>query len=163
MSIAESWKALGNQAYQAGQYTQAIEHFSKAIEVDPKNATYYCNRSLAYASLKQWVESAKDAKEAIQIDVKYIKAHFRLCKALIQLSKWREVRLAVLYAIKECGENKDIKVIEEEIAEKTGIAVRPKSSDFEIVAELGNGNYSKIYKTYHKKTKKVYAIKVSDK
>lgn len=161
MSFGDSWKALGNQAYQAGDFSLAVEHFSKAVEADPNNATFYCNRSLAYAALKDWISSLKDAKKAIQIDVKYVKAHFRLCKALLMLQQWREVRLSFLYAIKECGEAKEFKPIEDEIYDLTGIAVRPKSTDFEIVAELGSGNYSKIYKTYSKKNKKVFAVKVS--
>jgi serine/threonine protein kinase len=38
---------------------------------------------------------------------------------------------------------------------------RPKPTDFDIVEELGDGNFSKIFKAEYKPTKKVYAIKVS--
>jgi tetratricopeptide (TPR) repeat protein len=159
MSFAESWKSLGNQAFQQGNFELSLEHFTKAIEVDPSNAVYYCNRSLSYASLKNWDLSMKDASVAIKLDPKKPKGHFRYAKALIELNQFADARTALHTAIKECGD-KDFKSLEDSIFEKTGIPLRPKSTDFEIICELGDGNFSKVYKTYLKKNKKIFAIKV---
>jgi tetratricopeptide (TPR) repeat protein len=35
---------LGNDAFQAKKYEEAIQHYSKSIQVDPNNAVYYSNR-----------------------------------------------------------------------------------------------------------------------
>jgi len=35
---------LGNDAYLAKKYDEAIEHYSKAMLLDPENAVYYSNR-----------------------------------------------------------------------------------------------------------------------
>ncbi len=40
-------QAKGNAAFSAGNFPEAIDFFSKAIEVDPKNHVLYSNRSAA--------------------------------------------------------------------------------------------------------------------
>ena len=37
---------------------------------------------------------------------------------------------------------------------------RPKPSDFDILEEIGNGNFTNIYKAKYKQDGKLYAIKV---
>jgi tetratricopeptide (TPR) repeat protein len=164
MSFAESWKGLGNSAFKAGDYELAVQHYSHAIDVDNKEPKYYVNRSLAYASMNMWEESAKDAKQAILLDSKYIKAHFRFIKALLTLERLKEVRLALSYAVKECGENiKDFNELQDELFSLTGIPLLPKSTDFEVIGELGEGNFTKVYKAMLKSTQRVFAIKVKTK
>ncbi len=161
-SEAEKLKELGNDAYNRKDYALALQFFNQALTLDPNNHKYLTNRSLCYATLGQWVNSAKDARTAISHSAKYEKAHYRLGKALIELSRFKEARIAVINALKDCGETKDLKALEEAIFVSTGIALRPQSTDFDIVDELGDGNFSKVYKACHKKTKKLYAIKVLD-
>lgn len=160
MSFAENWKALGTLAYKEGDYNKALEHYSQAIELDPKNAVYFVNRSLTYAALNQWNAATKDAREAVILDKKYLKAHFRLVKGLVELRQFREARLALNYSLNECGEQKELKTLEQELFAITLIPVRPKSTDFEIIKELGRGNFTQIFKTYYKPTKQIFAVKV---
>lgn len=161
MSFGESWKTLGNNAFKNGDFTTAIKHYSQAIEAESTNASYYVNRSLAYASLKEWKECAADASSALKLDSKYVKAHFRLVKAFLAMQRFRDARFALSNALKECGENvKELKELEVEILNTTGIPLRPKSTDFEVIGELGDGNFSKVYKAVLKATKETYAIKV---
>lgn len=159
-TFAESWKTLGNNAFKIKDYPLAIKHFTQAIEIDPLNPIYYSNRSLAYASQQDWLLSAQDAKESIKLDSKFTKGHFRLVKSFLSLNKIRDARQALVYAFHECGEVKEFKELEDEIFQLTNIPVRPKSTDFEIMEEIGDGNFSKVYKTYLKSTKEVFAIKV---
>jgi tetratricopeptide (TPR) repeat protein len=157
---AEAIKEKGNVAFKAGDLQLAEELYSQAMELDNSNAKYLVNRALCYASLQQWDKSYEDAKRALALDVKSQKAHFRLIKALFELSRFKEARLAILAALKECGETKDNKALEEDLLVRTGIPLRPKSTDFEIVGELGDGNFSKVYKAQHKATDRIFAIKV---
>jgi serine/threonine protein kinase len=90
----------------------------------------------------------------------YTKAHFRFVKALLTLRKIRDARHALSMAFKECGEQiKEFKDLEQEIFTISGIPLRPKSTDFEVMSELGDGNFSKVYKTFLKSTKQNFAIK----
>jgi tetratricopeptide (TPR) repeat protein len=123
----------------------------------------YCNRALCYASLKKWHESLEDAKMSLQIDPNYSKAHFRLVKAYINLREHRDARQCLLRALKECGETPDFKLLEKELTASSGIPVRPRSNDFDVLEELGSGNFSKIYKCSLKATGRVYSLKVIEK
>jgi stress-induced-phosphoprotein 1 len=53
---AQACKDLGNKAFQAGQYHEAIEHYSNAIALDDSNHVFFSNRSGAYAGLSKWQE-----------------------------------------------------------------------------------------------------------
>lgn len=159
-SSAESLKELGNEAYAAKDFDKAIDYFSQAIALE-ENAKFFLNRSLSYAAKKDWKASAVDARKAIQLDGKYGKAHCRLVKALIEMSRLRDARIALLLAFKECGELADLKALEKQMIDLTGIPLRPRSTDFEVLHELGEGNFSKVYEVEHKVTKMHFAIKVS--
>lgn len=157
---AEQLKNLGNEAFSAKDFSKALDLFTQAIALDNGNAKYFVNRSLCHASLGNWKGSALDARRAIQLDNKYIKAHCRLVKALIELTWLRDARYSLLTAFKDCGEHADLKALEKSIQTLTGIPLRPKSTDFEIQGELGEGNFSKVYKCKHKQTNVEFAIKV---
>uniref|UniRef100_UPI002613A50D tetratricopeptide repeat protein n=1 Tax=uncultured Brachyspira sp. TaxID=221953 RepID=UPI002613A50D len=59
---------LGYQAYQNKKYKEAIEYFSKVIELDDKNIYGYFNRALAKQDSKQYEEAIKDYDKAIELD-----------------------------------------------------------------------------------------------
>jgi len=162
-SAAAVLKDQGNELFKAGEYSEAISKFTSAIAYEPENKVFYCNRSLCHAALEDWTTSLEDAMKAISIDVKYAKAHFRVVKALLTLQRFRECRQSLMTAIKECGDSADFKALEVEFAKKTGILIRPGPNDFEVIDELGDGNFSKIYKVKAKATGKIYAMKVIEK
>lgn len=68
--------------------------------------------------------------------------------------------MCLIIGFNECSDSKHLKTLEKEISDITGIPVRPKPHDFDTIDELGDGNFSKIYKAIHKPTNKIYAIKV---
>ena len=53
-----------------------------------------------------------------------------------------------------------IKALDKELETLSECPLRPKPGDFDIVDEIGDGNFSKIYKASLKSNKKVFAIKV---
>jgi tetratricopeptide (TPR) repeat protein len=153
-------KDAGNEAYRAGDYSRACALFTEAISLDPTNETFYCNRSMCHAAMQNWRDSIIDAQEAISLSEKYVKAHFRLVKGLLQVKNYKDARIRLLNAINLCGDSKDLRVLDEEITATTGVPVRPKPNDFDIVEELGEGNFSKIFKAIYKPTQRTYAVKV---
>ena len=57
----------GNAAFKAGNFEEAAERFSAAIDLDPTNHVLYSNRSAAYASLKRYDAALKDAKKTVEL------------------------------------------------------------------------------------------------
>ena len=66
-------------------------------------------------------------------------------------------------ATKECGEHKDLTTLEKQIGDLCGVPVRPQTSDFEVLEQLGEGNFSTIVKCKLKATGKIYAVKMIEK
>ncbi|EMR64618.1 hypothetical protein MGN70_006552 [Eutypa lata] len=67
MSSADELKALGNKAIAEKKFDEAIDAFTKAIEIEPSNHIFYSNRSAAYASKKEWASALKDAEKTTEI------------------------------------------------------------------------------------------------
>ncbi|KAL3782670.1 hypothetical protein ACHAWO_002595 [Cyclotella atomus] len=78
---AEEKKELGNKAFAAKDYDEAIKHYTAAIALDSKNCVYYSNRSACYGGKKDWTSAANDAKECIKTDPTFIKGYYRLANA----------------------------------------------------------------------------------
>jgi len=78
---AEAKKELGNKAFAAKEYDEAIKQYTVAISLDSKNCVYYSNRSACYGGKKEWASAAKDAKECIKINPTFIKGYYRLANA----------------------------------------------------------------------------------
>ena len=51
---AGEYKALGNEAFKNKKYEEAIEHFSKAIECNPNDHTFFSNRSASYVNIGKY-------------------------------------------------------------------------------------------------------------
>ena len=54
MSDSKDFFKKGNSFYKDGGYQKAIENYTKAIEIDPKNAKAYYNRGNAYKGLEKY-------------------------------------------------------------------------------------------------------------
>lgn len=71
-------KALGNEAFQSGRPTEAIEHYSAAlscnVESRPFAAICFCNRAAAYKALGQITDAIADCSLAMALDGNYLKA-----------------------------------------------------------------------------------------
>mmetsp|Transcript_2778 Transcript_2778/g.4182 ORF Transcript_2778/g.4182 Transcript_2778/m.4182 type:complete len:928 (+) Transcript_2778:61-2844(+) len=160
---AQELKARGNSAYSEGDHEEAVRCFTEALSLCPDHEILLCNRSMAYAAMSEWDKSIEDAKQAVKLAPKYEKAYFRLVKALIQKERFKDARLYLTIGFNECGNSKHLRVLEQDILDATGIPVRPKPHDFDTIEELGDGNFSKIYKAEHKPTGKVYAVKTIEK
>lgn len=60
------------------QFTKVIIIVDRAIEVNPENAVYYCNRAAAYSRLDRHTDAMVDCRQAIKLDPLYGKAYGRL-------------------------------------------------------------------------------------
>mmetsp|Transcript_22701 Transcript_22701/g.56103 ORF Transcript_22701/g.56103 Transcript_22701/m.56103 type:complete len:270 (-) Transcript_22701:125-934(-) len=85
---AEDYKALGNQSFASKDFPKAIEHYTKAIQLDSKNHVFFSNRSASYAGLKEWGKAVEDAKECIRLDPQFVKGYYRLATAQLELEEY---------------------------------------------------------------------------
>ena len=109
------------------------------------------------------MDSVSYCKKAVLLDNKYEKAYFRLIKGLFECGRFQEARLFLLKALKQCGETKELKSLELEYNKLSGgFILRPSPNAFEVLDdELGDGNFSKIYKVANKSLDKtIFAMKV---
>ncbi|XP_032629541.1 small glutamine-rich tetratricopeptide repeat-containing protein beta [Chelonoidis abingdonii] len=87
---ADQLKDEGNNHMKEENYVAAVDCYTHAIELDPKNAVYYCNRAAAQSKLNNYNEAIKDCERAIAIDPKYSKAYGRMGLALTSMNKYQE-------------------------------------------------------------------------
>lgn len=92
---AEAKKELGNKAFAAKEYDEAIKHYTAAIAIDSKNCVYFSNRSACYGGKKDWASSADDAKECIKFNPSFIKGYYRLASAQSEQNEF-EAALATI-------------------------------------------------------------------
>ncbi|CAL8277498.1 unnamed protein product [Merluccius merluccius] len=87
---AEQLKNDGNNHMKEENYSRAMECYSQAIDLDLRNAVYYCNRAAAHSKLGNYTEATGDCERAIGIDPSYSKAYGRMGLALTAMSKYPE-------------------------------------------------------------------------
>ncbi|KAF0042627.1 hypothetical protein F2P81_006159 [Scophthalmus maximus] len=84
---AQGAKNKGNKYFKAGKYENAIQCYTEAIALCPKEqkadlSTFYQNRAAAYEQQMKWTEVIQDCCQAVELNPRYIKALFRRAKAL---------------------------------------------------------------------------------
>ncbi|KAF7980888.1 hypothetical protein HWV62_36063 [Athelia sp. TMB] len=82
MSDANALKDQGNKAFAAKDWDKAIDLFTQAIAIDPKNHVLYSNRSAAQAGKKEWSLALEDAEECIKVNPSWGKGYARKGAAL---------------------------------------------------------------------------------
>ncbi|KAF4112204.1 hypothetical protein G5714_006999 [Onychostoma macrolepis] len=92
---AQSAKNKGNKYFKAGKYEQAIQCYTEAISLCPKEqkgdlSTFYQNRAAAYEQQLKWTEVIQDCSQAVELNPCYVKALFRRAKALEKLGNKKE-------------------------------------------------------------------------
>lgn len=106
---AERLKNEGNDLMKSDKHREALEKYSRAIELDSANPVYYCNRAAAYFRLGEHEAAVADCTAALALQPDYGKAHGRLGLALTALERHREARAAFARASQLEPENESYK------------------------------------------------------
>lgn len=93
-SEAEKLKNEGNEFMKSERHREALEKYTRAIELDPTNPVYFCNRAAAHFKLGENEAAVADCTAALALQPDYGKAHSRLGLALTALERHREARMA---------------------------------------------------------------------
>lgn len=100
----------GDAALSASQYTEAIEHFTAAIGVNPSAVKYYIGRSTAYQRAQKFPEALADAEIAVVL------AHKRATRELIKDAQFR--RALALFFLEKYGDAEYVLDIVKKLDEK---------------------------------------------
>ncbi|TVK90619.1 TBC1 domain family member 23 [Bagarius yarrelli] len=92
---AQAAKNRGNKYFKAGKYEQAIQCYTEAISMCPKEqkndlSTFYQNRAAAFEQQSKWTEVVEDCSQAVEMNPRYVKALFRRARALERLDNKKE-------------------------------------------------------------------------
>lgn len=94
----EYQKKLGNDFLENEKYLQAIYQYTIAIKKAPDCPVLYLNRATALMR-RGWCgdvyAAIKDCHIALKLDPSYIKAHFRLARALLELHHLKEANVCL--------------------------------------------------------------------
>ena len=60
------------------KFVDALEMYSKAIELDGGNPVFYCNRAAAHSKMNNHHLAIEDCQRAIDMDPSYSKAYGRM-------------------------------------------------------------------------------------
>ena len=76
-AAAKKMMSEANTEFKAGKLESALEKYTKAIELDPKEVMYPANRANIYLKMKKWKEAEDDCKDALKINNNYAKVKFQ--------------------------------------------------------------------------------------
>lgn len=91
MADAATLKEEGNVHFKAGHYAQAVDCYTRSLELDDVQHLVLSNRSAAYLKLGGAEESAlKDAQRCMELEPTFAKGYSRQAAALQALKRWEE-------------------------------------------------------------------------
>lgn len=91
----ESIKKIGNDYLENEKYLPAIYQYNEAINCAPGYPVLYLNRATALMRRKWYGDTyagLRDCHTALRLDPTYVKAHFRLARALLELGMPQEAQ-----------------------------------------------------------------------
>jgi DnaJ family protein C protein 7 len=152
LSVIETEKEKANEVFKNGKYEEAIELYTKLLELDPDNrnfnATIVANRALCYQKLNKEMDALKDINRAICLNERYWKAYQRRGNIYLSLKMYEEAKWDFQKVKENDISNKDINKLLEEAKKHEKAA---KKRDYYKILELDkNANENDIRKAYKK-------------
>ncbi len=74
--IEHEYHNLGNDYYKIGEFDKSVEHYTKALDIDPKLLETYFNRGLAYTRKQQYDLAIKDFNKVIELNPNLAEAFY---------------------------------------------------------------------------------------
>ncbi|XP_018322565.1 small glutamine-rich tetratricopeptide repeat-containing protein beta isoform X2 [Agrilus planipennis] len=143
---AEIHKNKGNEYMRQGLYQEAVDEYTKAVELHPNNAVLYSNRAAAYSHMEKYHAVINDCKKAIRIDPNYAKAYSRLGNAYSLIHLHDDARNAFRTAITLDPTNEryraNLKLAEEKCVSE--MANPPEHRPVDISQFINNANFLNV-------------------
>ncbi|KAM9295602.1 tetratricopeptide repeat protein 31 isoform 2-T2 [Morus bassanus] len=110
MSMVEQSLILaghGNEAAQKGCYAEAVQAFTEAVKLNPREHRLFGNRSYCYEKLQCYEEALSDAQVSLRLQPGWLKGLFRKGKALRGLERYAEATSTFEELLRLDGANAD--------------------------------------------------------
>ncbi|KAG5489888.1 hypothetical protein JKF63_00005 [Porcisia hertigi] len=107
----EDYKTKGNEAFKAKKYEEAIEWYTKAIELDPNSeasGALYSNRAGSWQNLNKFEKATEDSIQCIRVRPNWLKGYFRKGVAMESMGKYDEAQTAFKEALKLSPGNEEV-------------------------------------------------------
>ncbi|XP_033757924.1 uncharacterized protein LOC117340273 isoform X2 [Pecten maximus] len=100
------FKDAGNEQYQHGKFSTAIDYYTKAAKADPFNHIFFGNRAQTYNRLKKFREALADGRRAVILKPDWPKGHYRYAQAFNELGRLDQAIQANKKGLEICKNNK---------------------------------------------------------
>ncbi|PBP15912.1 serine/threonine-protein phosphatase 5 [Diplocarpon rosae] len=107
---AVAFKNDGNKAFAAHDWPTAIDLYTKAIELDGNQPTYYSNRAQANIKSEAYGYAIADATKAIELDPNLVKAYYRRAVAYTAILKSQDALRDFKTVVRKAPNDKDAKL-----------------------------------------------------
>jgi len=115
---ANTYYWLGNSQYGLEEYTLAIEHFNRSLELDPNFSSAYIYKAHSLYNLGQYANALPVYSKTIELDDKSAEAYFWRGRTYERLNRISEAKKDVKKAIALDGEKESYKTFEQELNKK---------------------------------------------
>ncbi|GMP70351.1 hypothetical protein CsSME_00029232 [Camellia sinensis var. sinensis] len=93
--MASDLETRAKEAFIDDHFELAVDLYSQAIAIDPKNAELFSDRAQANIKLNNFTEAVSDANKAIELDPSMAKAYLRKGTACIKLEEYQTAKAAL--------------------------------------------------------------------
>ncbi|PHH62181.1 hypothetical protein CDD81_7375 [Ophiocordyceps australis] len=107
-------KNQGNKAFASGDFPAAVDFYTQAIKLHGQEPTFYTNRAQAHIKTEAYGYAIADASQAIKLNPKFIKAHYRRGLARTAILRPKEALVDFKECVKLDPNNKDARLRVEE-------------------------------------------------
>lgn len=104
---ALKFKNEGNSFLKENKFQEAIDSYTKAIELDENNSILYSNRAYVHLQLENYGLTISDTEKALEFDTNNIKAYYRKGLALMAILRYKEA-LTVFKKLLEKAPNNEL-------------------------------------------------------
>ncbi|XP_046405349.1 small glutamine-rich tetratricopeptide repeat-containing protein alpha-like isoform X2 [Ischnura elegans] len=140
---AEGLKAQGNILMKENKHGEAVGRYTSAIELDPRNPVYFCNRAAAHIQMQNYLAAINDCHEAIRLDAQYSKAYSRLGYAYQAIGNRSKAKDCYAKAMEIEPDNESYRNCYQKLADEGPSTSRPVT---ELMGMLPNIDLSAIMK-----------------
>ncbi|GLU21168.1 hypothetical protein SLE2022_373270 [Rubroshorea leprosula] len=127
--MASNLEIKAKEAFIDDHFELAVDLYSQAISVNPKNAELFADRAQASIKLGNFTEAVADANRAIELDSSMSKAYLRKGMACMKLEEYQTAKAALesgaSLALGDIRFTNLIKECDEHIAEEVGELPKP--------------------------------------
>ncbi|TDL23198.1 hypothetical protein BD410DRAFT_787515 [Rickenella mellea] len=130
---AQKAKDMGNAAFKAAQYPEAIGHYTTAVLANPTDPTYPLNRAAAYLKLGKYEDAERDCTTVLRLKHGHVKGLYRRAQARIELAKFDEAEQDLREALQSEPNNEPVKT---ELKKLEALRVQSKKTGHKSSQEL---------------------------